>query len=82
MYIIFCRDQPNSIFKITFFYYTLFGAIMTVILGLIISYTSKSDVIVDRSLLSPIIYSCLSRKHDNKRNTHYSSIQGAIQGFD
>ncbi|KAJ3644991.1 hypothetical protein Zmor_022686 [Zophobas morio] len=51
--------QPPSIFKITFFYYTFFGAVMTIIFGLIISYMSKRDSSVDRTLLSPLIYKCL-----------------------
>ena len=51
--------QPNSIFKISFYYYPLFGATATVIFGLVISYMSKETFLVDRDLISPVAQFCL-----------------------
>ncbi|XP_063915706.1 sodium-coupled monocarboxylate transporter 1-like [Zophobas morio] len=65
--------QPPSIFKITFYYYTFFGAIMTIVFGLIISYMSKSAS-VDRKVLSPLIYRYLP---DEGREEERVSCTGA-----
>ena len=65
--------QPPSIFKISFYYYTFFGAIMTIVFGLIISYMSKSAS-VDRKVLSPLIYRYLP---DEGREEERVSCTGA-----
>ena len=70
--------QPPSIFKISFYYYTFFGAIMTIVFGLIISYMSKSAS-VDRKLLSPLIYKYLPEECRDEEKVPCVSVQKPLQ---
>ncbi|XP_063915710.1 sodium-coupled monocarboxylate transporter 2-like [Zophobas morio] len=71
--------QPPSFFKISFFYYTFFGAVMTIIFGLIISCMSKSDILVDRKLLSPLIYKCLPKECREEEKMACVSLQNSSE---
>ncbi|XP_063916914.1 sodium-coupled monocarboxylate transporter 2-like isoform X2 [Zophobas morio] len=59
--------QPNVIFKTSFHCYPVIGAIVTVIVGLVISYFTKSGSSVHKSFLSPVVYSCLQKKSSGNR---------------
>ncbi|XP_063906014.1 sodium-coupled monocarboxylate transporter 1-like isoform X1 [Zophobas morio] len=68
--------EPHVIFKTSFFFYSLFGAIMTVIFGLVISYVTTADPPVDENLLSPV---CRFRKLEREAEGTYLSVEEALQ---
>ncbi|KAJ3640741.1 hypothetical protein Zmor_027284 [Zophobas morio] len=68
--------EPNAIFKTSFFFYTLFGAIMTFIFGLVISYVTTADPPVDENLLSPV---CRFRKSKRRADGTYLGVEEALQ---
>lgn len=57
-------DLPFYPYQITFYYYGLIGAIITTLIAIPVSIFSGGDEqIIDRDLLSPIIYPYISDKH-------------------
>ncbi|XP_063925702.1 sodium-coupled monocarboxylate transporter 1-like [Zophobas morio] len=71
--------QVPFIFRISYYYYTLIGCAMSMIIGIIISYmTNKDQCPVDKALLSPVIYSFLPE--DSKKNGAivYTSVEKAL----
>ncbi|KAJ8967444.1 hypothetical protein NQ317_015255 [Molorchus minor] len=71
--------EVNAIFRISFYWYTMIGAIIGIIVGLIISYLSeKNDPPVPMKLLSPVTYPFLSEEHKNA-DTEYYGIREALQ---
>jgi hypothetical protein len=55
--------QPHFLFRISFYYYTLIGAFVTIISGLIISYaTNKGQPGVNKILISPVCQSLLPKE--------------------
>ena len=71
------RHQPHVIFKTSFYFYTLFGAIMTVLLGLVISYSTTADF-VDTKLLSPI---CQRQKLKRRTDNTDLGVDEALQSL-
>ncbi|KAK4876940.1 hypothetical protein RN001_009446 [Aquatica leii] len=62
-------EQPFVMYRITFWYYTLFGTIVVLVVGLIISFfTRASDHHVNSDLLSPVI-KCLLPKQKEVQST-------------
>ncbi|XP_063917033.1 sodium-coupled monocarboxylate transporter 2-like [Zophobas morio] len=65
--------QPNVIFKTSFYYYTIIGATVTVIVGLVISFFNKSNSSADKDFLSPVVYSCLQK--ESGENQEYPNAE-------
>ncbi|KAK5642168.1 hypothetical protein RI129_008335 [Pyrocoelia pectoralis] len=56
-------EQPFLLYKISFWFYTLIGCVLTIISGLVISYFTRHDKSpVPKELLSPVVYPFLRRK--------------------
>lgn len=50
-------SQTPAIFRISFYYYSLIGAVVTIIAGIAISYVRNNNTSpVDKSLISPVCY--------------------------
>ncbi|XP_063919590.1 sodium-coupled monocarboxylate transporter 1-like [Zophobas morio] len=61
------EELPPFIFRISHFYHTLLGALVTVMLGLVISYfTNKGDSITDKTLLTPLVHKFVPHKSDKR----------------
>ncbi|XP_064213530.1 sodium-coupled monocarboxylate transporter 1-like isoform X2 [Tribolium castaneum] len=64
--------QPPFIFRISYDHHCFIGVIITVILGLIISYlTNKNDAPVDKKLISPICHFLLPKHRDREVMEHF-----------
>ncbi|XP_063924873.1 sodium-coupled monocarboxylate transporter 2-like isoform X1 [Zophobas morio] len=60
-------QEVPFLFKLSFHYYTLLGAILTILIGVLIScMSSKSQNLVDEDLISPICQKFLSKKRHRK----------------
>lgn len=63
------------LFRLSFYYMTLLGTLITLTVGLFVSYFSKqNDKPVDKSLLSPIIH-CLLKK---EQKIEYYDVNTAL----
>ncbi|KAK4876939.1 hypothetical protein RN001_009445 [Aquatica leii] len=64
-------EEPFVMYRITFWYYTLFGAIVVLVVGLIISsFTRASDHHVNLDLLSPVIKCLLPKQREVRLSVH------------
>ncbi|KAL3275705.1 hypothetical protein HHI36_020454 [Cryptolaemus montrouzieri] len=80
-------DDIFILFRLSFYYYTMLGALITVLIGSIISFfTNKDDdPVVPKRLLSPIIHWMYPGEDEDeemeasKRNGDYYNVQQAIQ---
>jgi sodium-coupled monocarboxylate transporter 8/12 len=71
--------QPHVIFRISYYYYTLIGTIVSMILGLVISYmTNKDDPPVDKALISPVSYFLLPKDSKSNGFTQYNTVTKAL----
>lgn len=75
---------PPFIFSISFYWYTAIGAVITIVVGLIISYaTLKDEKPVDRTLVSPVVRFLLPEEYkcppdpDNRYDSVYGTIDKA-----
>ncbi|XP_063916876.1 sodium-coupled monocarboxylate transporter 2-like isoform X2 [Zophobas morio] len=58
--------QPSVIFKTSFYFYAVIGVTVTVIVGLVVSFFTKSGSSVHKNFLSPVIHSCLKESVENQ----------------
>ncbi|KAJ3632519.1 hypothetical protein MTP99_009520 [Tenebrio molitor] len=57
------QSEPFFLFRISFNYYTLVGVVVTIIVGLIVSYlTNQNDPPVDKKLISPLVHFLLPQE--------------------
>ncbi|KAL3275706.1 hypothetical protein HHI36_020455 [Cryptolaemus montrouzieri] len=87
------RTKPKSnddifiLFRVSFYYYTLLGAFITVLIGSMISFFTNNDddPVVPKKLLSPIIYWMYPDEDEDeeieasKNNGDYHNVQQAMQ---
>ncbi|XP_019875827.2 sodium-coupled monocarboxylate transporter 1 [Aethina tumida] len=67
------NGQPLFFFRFSFYYNTLIGTIISMVVGLIISYaTEKDEKEVDRSVLSPVVHFLLPKDKNCDKNGYYS----------
>lgn len=60
------ENEPFLLFRLSFYWYTMIGSLITVAVGLIISFlTEKDDKPVDRKLISPIAQFMLPRQYED-----------------
>ncbi|XP_044269102.1 sodium-coupled monocarboxylate transporter 2-like [Tribolium madens] len=72
--------QPPAIFRISFYYYTLIGALTTIIFGFIIScMTNKNDPPVEKSLISPVSYFLVSKDTKSNGIIEYNTVEKALE---
>ncbi|KAJ8933052.1 hypothetical protein NQ314_014244 [Rhamnusium bicolor] len=72
-------SEVFSLFKISFYWYTLIGTTIGMTVGLIISYlTEENDPPVSMELLSPIIYPFLPKKNKNVE-LKYCTVEEALR---
>ncbi|XP_015834034.1 sodium-coupled monocarboxylate transporter 2 [Tribolium castaneum] len=72
--------EPPAIFRISFYYYTLIGALSTIIFALIISYmTNKNDPPVDKSLISPVSHFLLPKDTKTNGVVEYNTVERALE---
>lgn len=74
-------DQPMFFFRLSFYYFTMFGTLVTMLVGLIISYaTEKDEKEVDRSVISPVAHFLLPKEEKIFKNgVNYYSVDKALE---
>ncbi|CAH1367576.1 unnamed protein product [Tenebrio molitor] len=73
------KYTPFILFRISFYYYTPVAFLVTIVAGLLISYTLGSDdPPVHRDLLSPVIHFMLSDDHQEQKTKEYYSVDKAL----
>lgn len=71
--------EPMIIYRLSFYYYALFGFLLTVITGILWSLVLRNDdPPVNRDVLSPAIYCLLSEKK-NKNSKEYYSLENSLK---
>ncbi|XP_044269946.1 sodium-coupled monocarboxylate transporter 2-like [Tribolium madens] len=71
---------PNEtfiLFKISYFFYSLIGSIVTLVVGLLISFMDNSDFTVDEKLITPLAHFLLP---ENKK-AEYRSVDAALKSL-
>jgi sodium-coupled monocarboxylate transporter 8/12 len=69
-------SEPFFLFRISFYYQCLIGALTTIFLGLVISYmTKKEEAPVDKSLISPVSHFLLPEAHESQ----YRDVESALE---
>ncbi|KAL1517792.1 hypothetical protein ABEB36_001516 [Hypothenemus hampei] len=77
--------QPLFLFRLSFYWYTLIGAVITITLGLMISYiTGNGQKPVDKKLVSPVVRFLLEKEqgiplNTNDGQTYYSSTKENVE---
>lgn len=68
------REEPLWLFKISFYWYCLIGMVITLVVGLIVSYFTKekNNKPIDKDLLSPVIYWMLPKTMEFNNEHKYS----------
>ncbi|KAF2898113.1 hypothetical protein ILUMI_08055 [Ignelater luminosus] len=71
------EDEPFWLFKISFYYYTLIGAVLAVLIGLVVSWitSSDTDTEVDPDLLCPFVQRYLQK---SRRAIKYTSVDKSL----
>ncbi|XP_063917021.1 sodium-coupled monocarboxylate transporter 2-like isoform X2 [Zophobas morio] len=69
--------STNSTTLTSFHCYCIIGATVTVIVGLVISFLTKSSSSVHKDFLSPVVYSCLQKQ--SGENQEYSNGESAVE---
>lgn len=66
-------------FKVSYYYYTIIGSVVTIILGMIISIFIRdtNEVPVRRELLSPVVHFLLP-KEGKVLNADYKNVEQAL----
>jgi sodium-coupled monocarboxylate transporter 8/12 len=73
------KFKPFFLFRISFYYYAPLACLVTIVAGLLISYTLGSDdPPVQRDLLSPVIHFMLSDDHQDQKTKDYYSLDKAL----
>jgi hypothetical protein len=63
-------QQPHFVFRISYYYHCLIGAVVTMVMGLVISrVTNENGRPVNKALLSPVIHFLLKEETDNDTRT-------------
>ncbi|CAH1367567.1 unnamed protein product [Tenebrio molitor] len=63
-------QQPHFVFRISYYYHCLIGAVVTMVMGLVISrVTNENGRPVNKALLSPVIHFLLKEVPDNDTRT-------------
>ncbi|XP_048525822.1 uncharacterized protein LOC125505646 isoform X1 [Dendroctonus ponderosae] len=74
------ENEPLLLFRLSFYWYTMIGSLITIAVGLIISlFTKKDEKQLDRKLISPIAQFMLPRKNDHG-HVRYSVEKEAVEG--
>ncbi|EFA00982.1 sodium-coupled monocarboxylate transporter 1 [Tribolium castaneum] len=75
------KPKPFFLFRISHYYYTGVGALVTIICGLLISYVLENDdPPVHRDLISPVVHFALPNDDDmqKEKNKDYYSVEKAL----
>lgn len=70
-------DDIFSLFKLSFYWYTLLGSLISIIVGLIFSQlTGNNNPPISKKLLSPVVYPFLSKNRLENRSM-YTTVENA-----
>ncbi|EFA00430.2 Putative sodium-dependent multivitamin transporter-like Protein [Tribolium castaneum] len=73
-------NEPFILFRISYFFYTLIGSVVTLVVGLLISYTTSDVATVDEKLITPLARFLLPKNRKAKL-AKYQSVEAALKSL-